>query len=71
MHCVVAGYVLGDEYEGAAEEEESLLAVSGGGVDYGGQYARESEYAVCSDVYQLWTLGWLWNAALTHRFHFQ
>ncbi|MCK4318684.1 hypothetical protein KAW53_07980 [Candidatus Bathyarchaeota archaeon] len=37
MHCVVAGYVLGDEYEGAADKEEGLLAVSGGGVDYGGE----------------------------------
>jgi hypothetical protein len=35
--CVVAGYVLSHEYEGAPEEEEGLLAVSYGGVEYGGK----------------------------------
>jgi len=37
MPSVVAGYVLGYEYEGASDKEEGLLAVSGGGVDYGGK----------------------------------
>lgn len=37
MPCVVAGYVFDNEYEGAADEEEGLLAVSDGGVKYGGK----------------------------------